>query len=539
MANLINFKQMLADVAEQRHGLPQICLKGTTELEQLLDKLVTVDNRKEDESDGQVTMRYIDELCEKLGDPDNEDIVNALNTVVIAFKDKIVAATTSISDIRETAKTLAGYMETLKNDILAKDPFVASHLKLTTLSTDFPEWTWSGPSLIGSNAYIAERINAKLSSSEDNIPQSFDYRTLTNNLLYVRKENPVTSVDGLSSEELDAIVESATEIVGESTTVENIKKTVDILCGISKINSLYTELENIAHLDPALLFKTVQAFDGYIHAFYPTAEAIASDKVALPEASKDAILANARSLVALCERFAYFELMERETVMRQSILLQGGLVNADVKAEYEAAGGTQLMLAHYIRFMYKDDVNKIPSRGIPVKVIVESAAHNEKVVKESMTNVAHRIAIATTRARVDAFKTVANRFVVQYVERTNPDAAKVDLAVKVTKIYECIARDVAERILHHDISFVDAALILIVRTEYTGTFVEQMFNALGAKYIATAEAASGEVTALDLRIAEMDVVSSMVSDFIVKNIVVTCNCKDMTMKSPIVPAEES
>lgn len=539
MANLINFKQYLADLAESRGGLPAVGFRGNTELEQLLSKLITVDNRKEDETNSQVTMRYVDEICEALSNPDNEEIVNALNTCVTAFKEKISSATADIANIRESAKTLAGYMEKLKDDLLAKDPFVASHLKLTTLSTDFPVWEWTGPSLIGSNAYIAERINSKMASSEDNIPQNFDYRTLTNNLMYLRKEFPITQVD-ITAEDIETVVESAAEVVGEASTKEDVAATINVIAGVTRISSLYSELEGIAHLDPALLFKKVQEFDNLIQKYYPTTEAVVSDKVALPDAVKTEMKHNANSLAHLCEAMAYFELMERETVMRQSILLQGGLVNADVKSEYEAAGGTQLMLAHYIRFMYKDDVNKIPSRGISTKVIVESAAHNEKVVKESMTNVAHRIAIATTRARVDAFKTVANRYVVNYVDGVCVDCAAVDKSIKVAKIYDCVAKDVAERILHHDISFVDAALMLIVRTEKSGTFVEQMFNALGAKYLATTAAAEGgEVTEMDLRIAEMDVVAGMVSDFIVKNIFCACVCKDMTMKSPVVPEEGS
>ena len=538
MANLVNFKQMLADHASKGEGLPQVCLSGVCELTQLLDRLITVDNRKPEESDSQVTMRYVDEICEALGNPENEQIVKALNDVVTAFKEKICAATKSISEIRESAKKLAGYMETLKTDLLAKDPFVAAHLKLTTLSTDYPTWEWSGPGLIGSSTYIAQRINSKMAAGEDNVSEGFDYRTLTNVLLYVRKEHPITQVE-LAEGVFDTLVESVMEVVGEASSKGDVSRTIGIITGTERINSLYTELESIAHLDPALLFKMVQKFDGYIHAFFPTADAVANEKIALPSECKDAIVSNAQSVIALCERFAYFELMERETVMKQSILLQGGLLNADVKSEYEAEGGTQLMIAHYLRFMYKDDVTKIPSRGISTKVIVESAAHTEKVVKESMTNIAHRIAIASTRACTNAFKTVANRYTVNLVDRLAPDGSSIDKSCMVAKIYDTVAKDVAERILHHGIGFVDAALMLIIRSEYKGTFVEEMFNALGTKYLATASNAEGEVSETDLRIAEMDVVASMVGNFVVEHLVIPCKCKDMTNTAPIVPEEES
>jgi len=538
MANLVNFRTYMANIADQ-NGLPPVCLCDSTDLSMALSKLITVDNRGADETNSQVTQRYIDEICASLCKPENKEIADKLNAVVACFKEKLATSIKSVKDIKENAKQLAADMEKVAQDYLAGDPFVSKHLKLTTLSTDYPEWKWEGPLMIGSPAIIANTVNSKFAASEESVSDAFDYKNLTNSILYIRKEHPIKAVAEMDSTTLDEFVNSISEVLPDMS-VETIKEVVDVLLGVKLINSIYSQLEGIAHLDPALIFKTVQEFDGYIQKFYPIADAIASGTVAVPETSKDVIVSNATSLKVLCVHFAYFELMERNTVMRQSILLQGGLINSDEKSAYEEAGGTQQMIAHYIRFMYNDDVSKIPVRGVPSKVIIESAAHNEKVVTESMTNIANRIAVVTTKAHVFAFKQVATQYLNHLIERTAGEGTnKVDNVIMFTRLSDAALTPVANSILQYDIGFVDACMTLIINAEFRDTFVEKLANELGAKYLATVNAAGGEeVKDLDFRVAEMDVIARMVSGFVVEHLVGVCECKDMTVKTPVVPAQE-
>ena len=160
MADLTGFRQMLADRAEADKGLPKVCLKCTTDLDLALARLITVDSRSEDETDGQVAARYLDEICAELSKPENEDVVKHINAVIAAFKEKISAATSALGDIKNAANQLAGYMETYKNDALARDPFVSTHANFTKLSVDYPTWDWSGPAIVGTPTYIKERVGA-------------------------------------------------------------------------------------------------------------------------------------------------------------------------------------------------------------------------------------------------------------------------------------------------------------------------------------------------------------------------------------------
>lgn len=539
MADLTGFRQMLADRAEADKGLPKVCLKCTTDLDLALARLITVDSRKEDETDGQVTSRYLDEICEELAKPENEEVVKHINACIAAFKEKVSAATSALGDIKTAANELAGYMETYKNDALARDPFVSTHANLTKLSVDYPTWDWSGPAIVGTGTYIKERVGGMLVAKDATVPTEYDYRLFILGVSNISRKVNFESVE-LSEEHRSTLIDSAIDIVVDNTK-EEVTDVIDVLTGMKSINGVVLDLQRLQNMDPADLFDRIKEYDGFIHKYYQIATAIIDEKIPLPDIDgKDTIKTNAESVKLLCEFMAYFELMERESVFNKVVLLQGGLINSDEKTAFEDAGGTTLMIAHYIRYMYKDDVKKIPARGISSKVIIESAAHNEKVVKADISNVANRIAIATTSARVEAFNTVAHRYIVNKVNHDNPDMPDSTKTTEVENFMRGLVKKIATRILHHDIAFVDAALMLIVESDYHGTFVESMYNELGAAYLARIQTAEdGKVTDFDLQVAEMSVVARMVSNFVVEHLITCCSdCKDNTVKSPIVPEKE-
>ena len=87
MANLLGFRSMLADKAAADKGLPGVCLRCSTDLDIALARLINVDNRREDESDSQVTIRYVDENCDSISSPSfmslNEELKRRLRVLQI------------------------------------------------------------------------------------------------------------------------------------------------------------------------------------------------------------------------------------------------------------------------------------------------------------------------------------------------------------------------------------------------------------------------------------------------------------------------
>lgn len=536
MADLANFRQFLADKASSEGGLAQVCLKTSTDFDIDLARIVTVDNRQDEESDSQVASRYVDEICDSLAQPENEGIVKKINDVIECFKEKILAAINAIKDIRANAHKLAELMDKATTDYLAKDPFVSTHLNLTKLSVDFPAWEWGGPKLIGGSEYIKERVGGYITAKDAEVPTTFDYRLFINGCQAIDSKVKIESceLDEAASTQLS---ENLSNTLGELVTKDDITKVLNVITGSVNLRGEISQIKNLSTMDPGELFNTIKEYDAFIRTYYPVVDAIDGEQVTLPEGDvKEILVSNSRAVKTLCEFMAYFELMERETVFSHAILLQGGLLNIDEKEAFTSAGGTELMLAHYIRFMYKDNVQSIPARGISISVIIESAAQTEKVVKADISNITNRIAVATTKARVAAFNVVAHNYLANKVEREHTDDPQLKKATITSGYEETIGSKIASRILHHDIAFVDAALMLIVEADYSGTFVEQMYNQLGTAYLAKAKDAEGSVSDLDLKVAEMSVVARMVSDFVVEHLVEACpNDKDMTIKTPVVP----
>lgn len=540
MASLTGFRQMIADRAEADKGLPQVNLRGCCDLDMALNRLVTVDNRGDDESDAQVASRYTDEIVETLNREENKEVAEKLNATIECFRDKITEATKSLGEIRASARTLAEEMETFKTDALARDPFVSTHLNLTTLSVDYPTWEWNGPKTIGSSTYIKERVGSQLVAKDAAIPEEWNYRLFLFGCSTMTNRVKLADATGVTPDEVTTLIDQLTEAMGDAVSKENITKVVTALTVAATLRGTILDLQRIVSMSPSDMFSRIKDYDAFIQTYYPVADAITAGTVTLPDSDWSAVVKqNADAVKTLCEFMAYYELMERETLFAHSILLQGGVLNADEKANYEHEGGTPIMIAHYIRFMYKDDVTKIPARGISSKVIIESAAHNEKVVKADISNITNRIAVATTSARVAAFNTVARRYITSKVDRELPNETDGTKVTKVAKLADTVGKKIANRILHHDICFVDACLMLIVELDYAGTFVEQMYNELGAAYLAKAsETGTENVTDEELKVAEMSVIAKMVANFVVGYLIEVCPCKDKTPKSPIVPAQE-
>lgn len=536
MADLQGFRTMLAERAESEKGLPHVCLRESSDFSMALARLVTVDNRNNEESDAQVTQRYLDEFCQSLGEEANKEVADSFNQAIEAFKTKISSAIKSVNEIRDASKKLAAIIETGIQDYLARDPFVSTHMNLTKLSTDFPEWTWEGTKVFGSKTYLVERVNAQFVGEGVTPPTDFDYKLFMFGISTAAERIKFAVIENFPSTTKEQVIDQLVEAVGATVTKENIEKVVNYLIGDLRMNGLINELQRLQSQSPAELFHLIKQYDEMIRTFFPVADAIATKTIKIPELeSATAFVENAEKMIKFCEYIAYFEYMERETVYRDAVLLQGSLMNSDAKSDFESQGGTQLMLAHYIRYMFKDDPEKIPARGVSGKVIIESAAHNEKIVKADMVNITNRIVLATTNAKVSVFKTAAHRYAVNKIDRECAESTPVDRSIAVDRIMTTTVRKIADRILENDIAIVDACLMLIVEADYSGTFVEQMYKELGAAYLAKMQTADGDVSDMDLRVAEMGVVAKMVAGFVVDQIIVPCQCKEMVNHSPVVP----
>ena len=528
MANLAKFRSMLSAAAETDRGLPGVELKQTTDLGQSFARLVSLDNRHQGETDADLTGRYVDTFCNSLATPTNKIALELFDQTCEAFAAKVKAAWNSLAGIKEQAREISEEMEALASKFANNDSYVVSNSKFLQLSEDFPVFNWDGTKILGAKNDIARDVNALIITPAENgampeVPTRLDQRYLdivTNSLEQYTAVAPVV----LPEETRTALIDQLANVCSE-TPRSAIEACVDYMSCIRKYVDEYNTLKYISKSPANGVFDAVKKFDNFITVNFPILDALVSGQVNVGVEAIEQLKTNANSIINFCKIAAYYEIMQRDTVYSDSILLQGGLINSDQQEFFEQNGGNKAMIARHIRMMYRDDTSVIPAMGIRSQAILDSDASVTKTVEEDIATIKSRISLTKTNARVNAFRIVARDF----IEKHEPDAQKRSL--EATKKMELFGNRIAEAVRQYNINFMDAALDLIVSEGYKGTFVELLKNRLGSAYLALVNNSVGEINNDGIKCAEVGVIADLVCEFVVNKMVNVVSCQEL----PAVP----
>ena len=528
MANLAKFRSMLSAAAETNHGLPEVELKQSTDLGQSVARLVTLDNRHQGETDADLTGRYIDTFCNSLTLPTNKIALELFDQTCSAFAEKVKAAWNSLSGIKEQARELSEEMEALASKFANNDEYVVSNSKYLQLSEDFPVFSWDGTKILGSKNDVARDVNALLITPAENgaAPEpstALDQRVFNLVVDSLERYTTVATVT-LNEETRSALIDQIANVCSE-TPRSAVEACVDYMSGIRRYIDEYNTLKYINKSPANGVFDAVKKFDSFITVNFPILDAVVSDQVNVGVEAVAQLKVNANAIINFCKIAAYYEMMQRDTVYSDSILLQGGLINSDQQEFFEQNGGNKAMIARHIRMMYRDDATAIPAMGIRSQAILDSDANVTKTVEQDIATIKSRISLTKTNARVSAFSLVAREF----IEKREPDPKQRGLAA--TKKMELFGNRIADAVRQYNINFMDAALDLIISEGYKGTFVELLKNRLGSAYLALVNNSVGEIDNDGIKCAEVGVIADLVCEFVVNKMVNVVSCQEL----PAVP----
>ena len=528
MANLAKFRSMLSAAAETNHGLPEVELKQSTDLGQSFARLVTLDNRHQGETDADLTGRYIDTFCNSLTLPTNKIALELFDQTCSAFAEKVKAAWNSLSGIKEQARELSEEMEALASKFANNDEYVVSNSKYLQLSEDFPVFSWDGTKILGSKNDVARDVNALLITPAENgaAPEpstALDQRVFNLVVDSLERYTTVATVT-LNEETRSALIDQIANVCSE-TPRSAVEACVDYMSGIRRYIDEYNTLKYINKSPANGVFDAVKKFDSFITVNFPILDAVVSDQVNVGVEAVAQLKVNANAIINFCKIAAYYEMMQRDTVYSDSILLQGGLINSDQQEFFEQNGGNKAMIARHIRMMYRDDATAIPAMGIRSQAILDSDANVTKTVEQDIATIKSRISLTKTNARVSAFSLVAREF----IEKREPDPKQRGLAA--TKKMELFGNRIADAVRQYNINFMDAALDLIISEGYKGTFVELLKNRLGSAYLALVNNSVGEIDNDGIKCAEVGVIADLVCEFVVNKMVNVVSCQEL----PAVP----
>lgn len=529
MANLARFKSLIALEVKNSGGLPCVTLKQSTDIGQAFSRIVSLDNRQEGESDADAAARYVDELCKALNDPANKEALDLFEQTCSAFAGKIKTAWQSLIGIKEQAKELGGEMEKRSQDLVSKDSYVSTNAKFIQLSEDFPVFSWDGTKLMGTVNDVARDVNGLVVADSAEIPTNLDMRLFNIVIATLEKYTAIVPVN-LDEDGRTALIDQLKELCPD-LSAGAVADCVDYTLGIRMFSDVYGLLKNIASNQATDLFSTIKVFDQFICNMYPVSDAIVSDQVHMTNEAMEQIRVNATALINFCKVAAYYEAMQRTSVFKDSLLLQGGLVNSDLKESFEQAGGNNSMIARHIRFMYNDEMDRIPAMGVRSEAIIKADTVATEKVEENIKAINGRINLTKTNARVTAFKAVAMEYLSKKIKNTNPSIGQLGLSNQINDVMNKVGLKIADTIRQYNVCLVEASLDLIISSEYEGTFVSLLKNRLGAAYLALADNAQDEVTDDKIRNAEVGVVADLICEFVAAKMIDVVPCQERPASS--------
>lgn len=517
-SNFMTFKALLAKRIHEGGKIPSFVLKNNSDLGQAFDRVVTSEKVLEGETPDQTTARFIDEICETLGKDDNAKVISSFNETIAAFTSKMKNAWDAVTAIKETGNELAAEMEKVVADQLANNEFVSSHLNYSNLKADFPVFTWEGTKAMGSMQEIIKKVNGLMTNEGE--PSSELNMSLFNIIISdMSKYGNVTPLENYSEDARKAAIEALMQIC-QNIPAETVAIAVDALTGVDTncpVHKALGELRNIGFAQTNL-FENIKLFDGAITSFFPIYELIISGQVTPIPSAKETIIENAKSLVTVLEIAAYYEYAQRIGVLREAFLLQGGMVNADTEEEFKKAGGNTKMIGEFVRYMYEDDLNKIPVTGIKAEPIISSAANVSEKVAKDIANVSSRITLAKNMVRTSAYRIVMRGYIGKLIKRENEGIDGGQLSAQVERKMKEVVVPIAEDIRQYGINFIDAAMNGIVNVQHPGSFVQHLFKELGAAYISATDN-TDTVTAADLRQVDVRVMAKLITTFLADTLV--------------------
>ena len=531
MANLQGFRTMLTEYAAKGAGLPCLSLSQNNEFGQAFGRIVTVDNRRNGETDAMVVGRYVDEICVSLADEANAGAIKVFDQLCDAFAAKVTSAWKSVGGVRDTARDMAKDMDAIAASLMKADGYIEAHGAYSQLSQDFPSFSWGGLNVMGAIQDVIKSVHMLAAPGNEDVPTEVDKRVFDIVIANIQKFVTIKKVPGVKEEDRTALTEAIQKVV-PALPVATIVDIVDLLCGYKSFIEIFNSLKYVNTDITKDFFKNLRRFDSFINDVYPVCDGIINEQIAVPAEIKTEFVANTMSMATFCKIAAYYEHMMRNTLFREAFLLQDGMLNEDNRKAFEEAGGKPEMISTYIRKMYNDKTGEIPALGIKVESIVKAYTNIADKVKEDIAEVERRCALARTQARVTAFVRVAR----EYLSKQDP-AQYRDISTYIDCKMKEYGMCIADTIRQYNINSVDALVSLIVKTQYAGTFVEVLHDKLGVAYLAMVSNGTESVNEDDICCAEVGVITDLVCEYVVDNFLEVCVCNERVVPSALQNAQ--
>ena len=493
-----SFANMVATYAANK-PIPNIRFLGNTNFANLIGHLVqTLD------CEGDTPADYIN-CFYAAKEAGNVPAFQEFQDAASAFADKLGGCMTALRDIHDTVTLLTPKVKQVQDQIIAADPFAATHLGKTDYKCDYEKMPWDDMLLVGSYGAVMAVVSNILDNDQIDPPTHL----LIGNLL---RKLPFGGTDEATYHDISLPDEVSASLCKKLQTALPELLAEDICRALITVTSKEHFLRMIDLIKERALEQSDEAntcllFLKAIRVFRPMLRALVQSYEDLSEDTQVKINENIKLIEEYLFFCAYYLAYARLVVFKDILLLQNKMINPDNWEEYEQKGGTDQALCHHVTLFYKSG---IPGKGINMSEVLDKMVAVQERMKKDTTNIAMRLKMITNSALSSAISSVLSNYLTTTIEKADGEAVEVGTD-KILSIK-------ADGYVAKDMTIEDALYDFLINNVNQCGLVKTIYTRLGVKFTQQL-VGSSEITENDTKILQAEVISELVAEFLVKNFI--------------------
>ena len=507
MNDMNNFKKLLLDYYKVNKKLPNVDVKSSCTLNEVLNTLSygTALLTEPGMSKRNEISKYVDMFtAAQQDDSFSKEAFGMLDQIADIMTDKILATKGELSSIKGSVEALSKNILEHKDNILARDPWTSKYLNKTTFSNSYNMVPWENIESFGSKRYLMATANDNAGTDNNEI-NMITLGRLKKRLPFARKDSKdiYSEIDlpQLKKEEILTIVNNSVA----DMILDDIEKVINILT-TPKVAKTY--MYNIVKLseNPKDGAEATVSYLYDLKLFSEVIECLTSvSESLLSEESYTGLNANIKHIKSYLTYMAYASTFNREVIYENALLLPNRMVNPDNYNKFEVDGGNQLQISHYLHVRYPEGV-LLPVRGLGANSIMQSVKEIDKLISAEQLDITMKLRRKTINADKSSFVSVVSKFVNELIE--DDDNCKINKRDSDRRIKN-LSTDVALS----DIALEDILYKFIINNVYKNKFIYSVYQRLGNVYANHFKNVS-EISTEDLVLLGSSVFTELIVDFI-------------------------
>jgi hypothetical protein len=443
-----------------------------------------------------------DRTRDVLASVDTPETMNKIIAIAKPFVEKIGAAKANITAMKADVTAMKTQIDATTEKILADDPMMARHLKLTGSAQNLRMMPWDQLKYFGSERKIVGNLNADVTKEPtDSLSPSWL-------AMYVAKLPMVCKSDTLTDIKLeDTVRAKMVEVLVGSTkasglTESDVNQAMDLLTqsgrGTFRLTAMIT---NTVHATE-MLDRAMENLST-IRTLAPVMTAIDKGAVEMSKTTLEAFRKNIGIVSQYMLASAYQICMLRRDTYANAYLLPNKTVNPDVTPKFPEGTSIEQLVSHYVDYL------GIPPRGVTAEQLLAS--------KESLdVKYAKDVESVTLSLKAKQTTTVAAAATQVFMTYARDYATKNSLVghEQMAKFAQAHAVECARS----NKPMEDSIYGFIMALKHSGTLTEQLWMSLNAAYTERLSQTK-TFTERDRDLAEANVIAQMTSKFLVNNFV--------------------